>query len=124
MINAGQTCLGAGHLFVPEEQARRLHLRRAAHRRARRYPDINDRSYTSIIDEKSGHRLRHPGGRRARRPGGTAGPRRGVERRPARIPAHLVLDVTDEMTIMRDEIFGPLFPVKTCRSLRWWSPTS
>jgi coniferyl-aldehyde dehydrogenase len=28
-----------------------------------------------------------------------------------------VLDVTDEMTILREEIFGPLLPVKTYRDL-------
>src|SRR6185295_15459749 len=30
---------------------------------------------------------------------------------------HLVLDPTDEMTIMQEEIFGPLLPVKTYRTL-------
>jgi coniferyl-aldehyde dehydrogenase len=34
-----------------------------------------------------------------------------------KIPPHLVLGVSDEMTIMREEIFGPLLPVKTYRSL-------
>jgi coniferyl-aldehyde dehydrogenase len=34
-----------------------------------------------------------------------------------KIPPHLVLDVTDDMTIMREEIFGPLLPIKTYRSL-------
>ena len=30
-----------------------------------------------------------------------------------KIPPTLVLDPTDDMTIMKDEIFGPLLPVKT-----------
>ena len=34
-----------------------------------------------------------------------------------KIPPHLVLDVDDDMTIMREEIFGPLFPIKTYRTL-------
>ena len=34
-----------------------------------------------------------------------------------KIPPHLVLDPTDDMTIMQEEIFGPLFPVKTYRDL-------
>jgi coniferyl-aldehyde dehydrogenase len=34
-----------------------------------------------------------------------------------KIPPHLVLDATDEMTILREEIFGPLLPVKTYRDL-------
>src|SRR5207245_1460661 len=32
-------------------------------------------------------------------------------------PPHLVLDPTDDMTILREEIFGPLLPVKTYRDL-------
>jgi coniferyl-aldehyde dehydrogenase len=34
-----------------------------------------------------------------------------------KIPPHVVLDVTDDMVIMQEEIFGPLLPVKTYRSL-------
>ncbi len=34
-----------------------------------------------------------------------------------KIPPHLVLDPTDDMTILQEEIFGPLFPVKTYRTL-------
>jgi coniferyl-aldehyde dehydrogenase len=34
-----------------------------------------------------------------------------------KIPPHLVLGVTDDMVIMQNEIFGPLLPVKTYRSL-------
>src|SRR5438874_6954391 len=34
-----------------------------------------------------------------------------------KIPPHLVLDVTDDMVIMQEEIFGPLLPVKTYRTL-------
>jgi coniferyl-aldehyde dehydrogenase len=34
-----------------------------------------------------------------------------------KIPPHLVLDVTDDMVIMQEEIFGPLLPVKTYRTV-------
>src|SRR5262249_5583588 len=34
-----------------------------------------------------------------------------------KIPPHLVLDPTDAMVVMQDEIFGPILPVKTYRSL-------
>jgi coniferyl-aldehyde dehydrogenase len=34
-----------------------------------------------------------------------------------KIPPHLVLDPREDMQIMQEEIFGPLFPVKTYRSL-------
>lgn len=34
-----------------------------------------------------------------------------------KIPPHIVLGVTEDMLIMQEEIFGPLFPVKTYRDL-------
>ncbi len=34
-----------------------------------------------------------------------------------KIPPHLVLDATDDMIILQEEIFGPLLPVKTYRDL-------
>jgi coniferyl-aldehyde dehydrogenase len=34
-----------------------------------------------------------------------------------KIPPHVVLDPSDDMTIMREEIFGPLLPVKTYRTI-------
>jgi coniferyl-aldehyde dehydrogenase len=117
-INAGQTCLAPDYLFVPE--AKRDAFVEAAKRIvATRYPDINDRSFTSVIDEKSYRRLRATL-EDAERKGARLVPlvpRATFNDVMRKIPPHLVLDVTDEMTIMQEEIFGPLFPVKTYRDL-------
>jgi coniferyl-aldehyde dehydrogenase len=40
-----------------------------------------------------------------------------LDRAARRMPFYLVLDVTDDMALMRNEIFGPILPVKTYRSL-------
>jgi len=118
LINAGQTCLAPDYLFVPEGKAEAFAS--AAQRIvARRYPDINDRGYTSIIDEKSYRRLRatlEDAERKGARlvplvPGAT------WNDALRKFPPHLVLNVSDDMTIMCEEIFGPLFPVKTYRDL-------
>lgn len=117
-INAGQTCLAPDYLFVPE--GKRDQFVAAAQRIvAQRYPDINDRSYTSIIDDKSYRRLRSTLDDAERKgahlvplvPGATCN---DLLRK---IPPQLVLDPTDDMTILREEIFGPLFPVMTYRTL-------
>jgi coniferyl-aldehyde dehydrogenase len=34
-----------------------------------------------------------------------------------KIPPTLVLDVTDDMQLMQEEIFGPILPVKTYRRI-------
>jgi len=118
LVNAGQTCLAPDYLFVPEGK-RDAFVEAARRIVPARYPDTNDRSYTSIIDEKSYRRLRETlddaekkGAKLVPLPEGATF--NDVQRK---IPPHLVLDPTEDMTIMREEIFGPLFPVKTYRDL-------
>jgi coniferyl-aldehyde dehydrogenase len=113
-INAGQTCLAPDYLFVPT--GKRDQFVEAAKRiMAKRYPDTNDRSYTSIIDEKSYRRLQATL-EDAQRKGAQVVPLvpgAGYNDVLRKIPPHLVLEPTDDMTIMQEEIFGPLLPVKT-----------
>jgi coniferyl-aldehyde dehydrogenase len=117
-INAGQTCLAPDYLFVPE--GKRDQFVAAAQRiMAARYPDTNDRSYTSIIDEKSYRRLRHTL-EDAEKKGARLVPLvpgAGFNDLLRKIPPHLVLDPTEDMLILQEEIFGPLFPVRTYRDL-------
>jgi coniferyl-aldehyde dehydrogenase len=118
LINAGQTCLAPDYLFLPEGKRDRF-VEAARRVVARRYPDTNDRSFTAVIDEKSYRRLRQTLDD-AQRKGAQIVPLvpgaafNDVQRK---FPPHLVLDPTDDMTIMREEIFGPLLPVKTYRHL-------
>lgn len=117
-LNAGQTCLAPDYLFVPE--AKRDAFVAAAKRiMPTRYPDTNQQSYTSVIDEKSYRRLRATLDD-ARAKGAeviSLVPGMGFNDTLRKIPPHMVLNVTDDMTIMQDEIFGPLLPVKTYRNL-------
>lgn len=117
-INAGQTCLAPDYLFVPEGKRDRF-VEAAKRITAARYPDPNDRSYTSIIDDKSYRRLRATL-EDAQRKGAEIVPllpRASFNDVMRKIPPHLVLDPTDDMIILQEEIFGPLFPVRTYRSL-------
>jgi coniferyl-aldehyde dehydrogenase len=117
-LNAGQTCLAPDYLFVPE--AKRDQFVAAARRiMPERYPDTNQPSYTSVIDDKSYRRLRDTL-EDARRKGAQLVPVvPGATFNDAlrKIPPHLLLDVTDDMVVMQNEIFGPLLPVKTYRTL-------
>jgi len=117
-LNAGQTCLAPDYLFVPE--AKRDAFVAAAKRiMPVRYPDTNQPSYTSVIDDKSYKRLRTTLDD-AQRKGGELVPLvPGMTFNDSlrKIPPHMVLGATDDMTIMQDEIFGPLLPVKTYRNL-------
>jgi coniferyl-aldehyde dehydrogenase len=117
-VNAGQTCLAPDYLFLPEA-AREGFVAAARRILPQRYPDTKDPSYTSIIDEKSYRRLRATL-EDAEAKGATLVPLvpgASFDDGLRKVPPHLVLDVTDEMTILREEIFGPLLPVKTYRDL-------
>ena len=117
-INAGQTCLAPDYLFIPES-ARDRFVEAAKKVVPERYPDTNDPSYTSIIDDKAYRRLRATL-EDAEAKGATIVPLvpdssfNDVMRK---FPPHLVLDVTEDMRIMQEEIFGPLYPIKTYENL-------
>jgi coniferyl-aldehyde dehydrogenase len=117
-LNAGQTCLAPDYVMVPA--AKRDAFVAAAKRIVpQRYPDAAMSQYTSVIDEKSYRRLRATL-EDARAKGAEIVPLlpdAPFDDTLRKFPPHLVLGVTDDMIVMRDEIFGPLLPVKTYQSL-------
>jgi len=117
-LNAGQTCLAPDYLLIPE--AKRDAFVAAAKRiMPTRYPDPSTAQYTSVIDDKSYRRLRATLDD-AKAKGAEVVPlipSAGFDDGLRKIPPHLVLDVTDEMKVMQEEIFGPILPVKTYRTL-------
>jgi coniferyl-aldehyde dehydrogenase len=117
-LNAGQTCLAPDYVMVPE--AKRDAFVAAAKRiMPERYPDTDSPQYTSVIDEKSYRRLRDTL-EDARQKGAEIVPlvpSAGFNDQLRKIPPHLILGVTDDMIVMQHEIFGPLLPVKTYRTL-------
>jgi len=117
-VNAGQTCLAPDYLFLPEAAQDRF-VAAAQRMVAERYPDTNDQSYTSVIDDKSYQRLRmtlddaeSKGAKLV-----PLVPDAAFNDVMRKIPPHLVLGVTNDMMIMQEEVFGPLFPVMTYQSL-------
>ena len=116
LLNAGQICTNIDYLFLPEGRSDEF-VELARQLVARRYPDINGPDYTSIIDERSYQRLQNAlDDARAKGavlinlvPGQT--PDRGLRK----FPPHLVLNVSDDMELMKREIFGPILPIKTYR---------
>ncbi|HAQ25810.1 MAG TPA: coniferyl-aldehyde dehydrogenase, partial [Pseudomonas sp.] len=108
-LNAGQTCVAPDYVLVPKD---RLKGFVEAYRQViqRFYPQLADNpDYTSIINPRQYARLQdYLDDAQAR--GARLLPlfEQGQGRR---MPHHLLLNVTDEMRVMQDEIFGPLLPV-------------
>ena len=121
MLNAGQICLAPDYVFVPSEELDSF-VASSRHSVAKMYPTLKENDdYTSVINQRHYDRLQ-----------GYIEDARGkgakiVEINPAdedfsqqphhKIPPTLLLDVNDDMQVMQDEIFGPLLPVKTYRSV-------
>ncbi len=120
-MNAGQICLAPDYVMLPEE-SRDEFVEHARNSVAKMFPDIKDNpDYTSIVNERHFDRLNGYLDD-AREKGANV-----VEINPAnedfsqqehhRIPPTLVLDPTDDMKVMQDEIFGPVLPVKQYKDM-------
>jgi coniferyl-aldehyde dehydrogenase len=117
MMNAGQICLAPDYMLVPaEREAEVVEGLKAA--TAKMYPTLlaND-DYTSVISRRHRDRLEaHIADARAK--GADI-----VEVNPAnedfskqntnKMPLTLIRNPTDEMTVMQEEIFGPVLPIKS-----------
>lgn len=120
-MNAGQICLSPDYVILPEE-SRDEFVEHAKNSVAKMFPNIKDNpDYTSIINERHFDRL-NGYVNDAKEKGATV-----VEINPAeedfsqqehhRIPPTLILDPTDDMKVMQDEIFGPILPVKQYKDI-------
>ncbi|MDJ0655755.1 MAG: coniferyl aldehyde dehydrogenase [Xanthomonadales bacterium] len=117
-LNAGQTCVAPDYVFIPEARIPAfVEVARAVV--AKRYPDIRNGQYTSIIDEASYKRLTATLQDAADKGAELVSLAPGQQPDPeARlIPPHLVLNAGDDATIMQEEIFGPFLPVRGYRDI-------
>lgn len=120
-LNAGQICLAPDYVLLPSAEADRF-VDAAQRSVAEMYPTLKDNAdYTSVVNQRHYDRLQsYLADARAKGA-------RVVELNPAgedftqqphhKIPPTLILDPTDDMKVMQDEIFGPLLPVKTYGSI-------
>ena len=115
-MNAGQICLAPDYVFVPESRADDFVAAAQASVKTM-YKDIKDNpDYTSIVNERHFDRLNGYIDD-AKTKGASV-----IELNPAdedfsqqehhRIPPTIILDPTDDMTVMQEEVFGPVLPVK------------
>ncbi|HEY1631611.1 MAG TPA: coniferyl aldehyde dehydrogenase [Rhizomicrobium sp.] len=120
-LNAGQICLAPDYVLVPKDKAGDF-IAAATNAVSTMFPTLKDNpDYTSVINQRHFDRLNgYIADARAK--GAEI-----VEINPAKenftqqpfhkIPPTIVLNPTDDMKIMQDEIFGPLLPVKTYDSV-------
>ena len=116
-MNAGQICLAPDYALVPEEKVDEF-VKATVEVTSEMYPEMKDNDdFTSIINQKHFDRIQSYL---------TDAKEKGaelVEINPSnedfsqqphhKIPPTLVLNPSEDMKIMQEEIFGPVLPVKT-----------
>lgn len=116
MMNAGQICLAPDYMLVPEDREQQV-VDALVSSASAQYPSLlANPDYTAIINDRHFERL--SGWLDDARAKGaeivTVNPAgenfAGTNAR--KMPLHIVRGATDEMTVMQDEIFGPVLPIR------------
>ncbi|MFV8783971.1 coniferyl aldehyde dehydrogenase [Microbulbifer sp. SA54] len=118
LFNAGQICTTVDYLLLPEDKVEAF-VEKAKQLFRKRYPDIQSPDYTAVIDEPSFRRLWKTLDDAVQKGATVIDLTDGQGSRDDAIqkfPAHLVLNVSEDMDIMQREIFGPLLPIKTYKN--------
>lgn len=121
MLNAGQICLAPDYMLVPEEREAAVvgGLKAAA---TAMYPTLlSNPDYTAVINDRHHQRLTD-WIEDARAKGATIETVNPANEDFAtansrKMPLTIVTNVTDDMTLMQEEIFGPVLPVRRYRSV-------
>ncbi|HEY2356086.1 MAG TPA: coniferyl aldehyde dehydrogenase, partial [Phenylobacterium sp.] len=120
-LNAGQICLAPDYVLAPQDKVAAF-VKEATAAVTAMFPTIKDNpDYTSVIAERHYQRIKGYV-EDARAKGAEI-----VEINPAgedfsqqehrKIPPTLIINPTDEMKVMQEEIFGPVLPVMTYGSI-------
>ncbi|MFZ5572325.1 MAG: coniferyl aldehyde dehydrogenase [Thermodesulfobacteriota bacterium] len=112
-FNVGQTCVAPDYVLCPKSRVDEF-VATFKDSVSRMYPTMDGNpQYTSIINEQERERLqslvddaRAKGARVI-----PVNPAGESFSRGRKMPIHLLLDVTEDMQVMKDEIFGPVLPV-------------
>ena len=120
-MNAGQICLAPDYALVPEESVDEF-VQATVDVTSEMYPDMKDNDdFTSIINQKHYDRIQGYISD-AKEKGAEV-----VEINPSnedfsqqphhKIPPTIILNPTEDMQVMQEEIFGPVLPVKTYKDV-------
>ncbi|QAU49518.1 coniferyl aldehyde dehydrogenase [Bradyrhizobium guangzhouense] len=114
LLNAGQTCIAPDYVLVPESTMQGFAEKVRAAMRRMFGADPANKDYTSIISDRHYARLealvaeaaQH--GAKILQPAKADDPNWKAHRK---FPPTLILGATEDMAVMREEIFGPVLPV-------------
>ena len=114
LLNAGQTCIAPDYAFVPEEKLTAFAEGVRSQMRRMFGTEPNNKDYTSVISDRHYARLQSlvedaaARGARILQPAKPDDPNWKARRK---FPPTIVVGATADMTVMQEEIFGPVLPL-------------
>jgi coniferyl-aldehyde dehydrogenase len=114
LLNAGQTCIAPDYVMVPEGQVQDFADRVLANMLFMFGTDPGNKDYTSIVSDRHYARLEALVADAAAKGAAimqAAKPDDPAWKSKRKFPPTIVVGATPDMTIMQEEIFGPLLPV-------------
>ena len=114
MLNAGQVCMTVDYVFLPRGSETEFvdHAKRLV---AARYPDLDGADYTSIIDDRFFQRLQRILDDARAKGASVINLAQGQQPDAAKrkFAPHVILNPSEDMEAMSEEIFGPILPIRT-----------
>jgi coniferyl-aldehyde dehydrogenase len=114
LLNAGQTCIAPDYVFVPQAAVQDFAGKVQGHMRRMFGTDPANNDYTSIISERHYARLEALVADAAAKGAvvmQVAKPDDAAWKSLRKFPPTILVGTTSDMTIMQEEIFGPLLPL-------------
>ena len=116
-LNSGQTCVAPDYVLCPESKLEEL-IQSFKSGFNQLYPDLTCGDYSSVINDRQFARLNQLLSD-AKEKGATVISlgESNVGNQSRCLPLQLVIDANDSMEVMQDEIFGPILPILTYKTL-------
>jgi coniferyl-aldehyde dehydrogenase len=114
LLNAGQTCIAPDYVLVPEASVRNFAERVQANMLTMFGTDPDNKDYTSVVSDRHYARLEGLVADAVAKGAAimqVARPDDPIWKSKRKFPPTVVVGATPDMTIMQEEIFGPLLPV-------------
>src|SRR6202022_3011018 len=114
LLNAGQTCIAPDYALVPQGQVQDFADRVQANMLTMFGTDPDNKDYTSVVSDRHYQRLEGlvaDAAAKGARILQAAKPDDPAWKSKRKFPPTIVVGATADMTIMQEEIFGPLLPI-------------
>lgn len=111
-LNAGQTCVAPDYILCPESKLDEL-VASIKNRFSRLYPDLDSGQYSAIINDVQHQRLLSWLEDAVQKGATVISTATSSAQHPRVMPLQLLLNTDDSMTVMQEELFGPLLPIIT-----------